>query len=244
VRLDAYLVAQGLARSRDTAKRAIAAGAVQVDGVSARKPSDKVPAGADVVYAGVEDAYVSRGALKLRHGLTRFDIDPEGATSLDLGASTGGFTQVLLEAGASRVYAVDVGRGQLAGPIASDPRVVNLEATHAKDLNRDNVADPIDLLVCDVSFISLTKALPAPSGLCRPGARICALLKPQFELGPDAIGKGGLVRLSTEESRDVLQHEVMPRIAGLGWVLSDMVESPIKGGEGNTEFLVAGTYAP
>jgi len=182
-------------------------------------------------------AWVSRGALKLIGALDHFGLDPTGAVALDIGASTGGFTEVLLARGARRVYAVDVGHGQLHARLREDPRVVVLERTNARQLNRDQVAEPVDLVVCDASFISLTLVLPPALALARPGAVLVALIKPQFEAGRGEVGKGGVVR-------DPAVHEaVCARIRAwltedMGWAVDGIAPSPITGPKGNREFLV------
>ncbi len=186
---------------------------------------------------GAEHPWVSRGGIKLAHGLDHFAIDPAGLVVLDIGASTGGFTDVALSRGAAKVYAVDVGHGQLAWKLRNDPRVVVLEKTNARHLTRDQVPDPAGLVVCDASFIGLETVLPAPLSLAAPGARLVALIKPQFEVGPARVGKGGVVR------DDALHEEVCARIAAWlparGWSVLGLTESPIRGPEGNKEFLIA-----
>ena len=237
-RLDQHLVATGAARSRERAREAVAAGLVTVNGQVARKASKSVGPSDEVACAGEAHGYVGRGALKLAAALDAFGADPSGRTCLDLGASTGGFTQVLLERGAARVFAVDVGHGQLAPEVATDPRVVNLERTHARALTRALVPDPVGLLVCDVSFISLTKALPPALALWAPDAEAVVLVKPQFELGPERLGKGGIVREAPEALAAWVEAEVSPWFAGQGWPVRGIMPSPITGGDGNAEFLV------
>ena len=237
MRLDAYLVATGAVRSRERAREAVAAGLVRVNGEVARKPAAKVADGDAVTCEGETHGYVGRGALKLAAGLRAFSLDVDGLTCLDLGASTGGFTEVLLSRGAARVYAVDVGHGQLAASLAEDPRVVNLERTHAKDLSRRLVPDPVDLVVCDVSFISLKKALPPALALCKEEAALCVLVKPQFELGRSRIGKGGIVRFDGSLPHWVAD-EIVPWFETQGWRSLGFMQSPITGGDGNTEFLL------
>ncbi len=235
MRLDQYLVEQGLFESRARAQAAIKAGLVRVNGAVAAKPSQTVSADADVAVEGDVHPYVSRGGLKLEAALKAMEIDSAGKVCLDLGASTGGFTDVLLRAGAAKVYAVDVGTGQLHAKIANDPRVVNLEQTHAKDLSLSLIPDPIEVIVCDVSFISLKKALPPALALAAPRARLAALIKPQFEVGPAGIGKGGLVKedLAEPAAKDIVQW-----IEGEGWNMIGLTGSPILGGAGNKEFLL------
>ena len=207
-----------------------------VDGAPALKPGRLVADTAKIDLAGGALAHVSRAGLKLAHGLDRFAIDPAGLVCLDIGASTGGFTEVLLERGASRVYAVDVGTGQLAPEIAADARVVDLSATDARALTRDLVPEPIGLIVVDVSFISLAKALPAALALARPGARLVCLVKPQFELGPGAVGGDGVVHDATARRRAL--DEVCRWLAEVGWTVAGHVASAVFGKSGNREWLV------
>jgi 23S rRNA (cytidine1920-2'-O)/16S rRNA (cytidine1409-2'-O)-methyltransferase len=185
--------------------------------------------------------YVGRGGLKLEHALTVWPVVVEGRTVLDVGASTGGFTDVLLAGGAARVYAVDVGHGQLAWKLRRDPRVVVLEKTNARHLDAALIPEPVDLVVCDASFIGLETVLPAALALARPGAALIALIKPQFEVGPARVGKGGVVR------DPALHAEVCARIAAwlptLGWRVLGIEPSPILGPEGNREFLIAARRA-
>ncbi len=238
LRLDQALVERGLFPSRARAKGAIEAGLVKVGGRAVTKSSAVIDPQADVQVDGDTHDYVSRGGMKLAAALDAFGVGPAGRICLDLGASTGGFTEVLLRAGAAKVYAVDVGHGQLHPRIAGDPRVIALERMHAKDLSRVVVPDAINLIVCDVSFISLTKALPPALALAAPPAELIALVKPQFEVGKSGLGKGGIVRGAeiagprvAAEIADWLarEHSFMP----LG-----IIESPIDGGDGNKEFLI------
>ena len=236
-RLDALLVDRGLARSRERAKAMVAEGRVRVSGLIATKPSAKVAADAIVESEGEGHAYVSRGALKLIAGLDAFTIDPANRTCLDLGASTGGFSQVLLERGAAHVFAVDVGRDQLAPEVAADPRVTNLEATHAKDLTPALISQPPSLLVCDVSFISVTKALPPVFPLLADRAEAVILIKPQFEVGRSRIGKGGIVK-DIASLPHWVSGTILPWFREQGWTVRGCMFSPITGGDGNTEFLL------
>ncbi|MEM9234290.1 MAG: TlyA family RNA methyltransferase [Pseudomonadota bacterium] len=244
MRLDAWLVETGAVRSRERAKEAIKAGNVRINGTLASKASTTISPTDEVTCEGETHAYVSRAALKLLKGLEYFKVDPAGKICLDLGASTGGFTQVLLEQGAIKIYAVDVGHGQLDEALCQSPQVINMERTHAKVLSRQLIADPIELLVCDVSFISLTKALPSAMSLCARGAKIVALVKPQFEVGPGHIGKGGLVSMPRQDQIEFIQRTIYPMLTGADWVVSGLTESPIKGGDGNTEYLLGAQYAP
>jgi 23S rRNA (cytidine1920-2'-O)/16S rRNA (cytidine1409-2'-O)-methyltransferase len=236
MRLDQALVAAGLAESRARAQALIAAGVVLVDGQPASKPAAQVAAGARLALSGDPMPYVSRGALKLRHALEAFGLDPAGAVALDLGASTGGFSQVLLEAGAAEVWAVDVGHGQLAPALRADPRLHAIEGLNARDLTAAHVPAP-DWIVADLAFISLVKALPPALALARPGATLVALVKPQFEVGPARVGKGGIVR--DPAARAEASEAVREFLEGAGWRVLGEVPSPIAGGDGNLESLVA-----
>ncbi len=237
-RADQMLVELGLAESRTKAQALIMAGAVYDGTRRVAKPGETLPPDCDLSVKGRDHPWVSRGGLKLEKGLSEFGIDPSGLTGLDIGASTGGFTDVLLHHGAAKVYAVDVGHGQLAWKLRQDDRVVVLERTNARNLTTDQVPEQVDILVCDASFISLTKILPAGMALAGPGACLVALIKPQFEVGRGKVGKGGVVR-------DPAQHtEVCETIRDWlasqeGWRVLGIAESPIKGPEGNVEFLIA-----
>jgi 23S rRNA (cytidine1920-2'-O)/16S rRNA (cytidine1409-2'-O)-methyltransferase len=201
------------------------------------KPGMPVATDRPLEVRGSDHPWVSRGGLKLAHALDQFAVDPDGLVVLDVGASTGGFTDVVLTRGANKVYAVDVGHGQLAWKLRNDPRVVVLEKTNARHLTAADVPDAVDLVVCDASFIGLETVLPAPLARAKAGARLIALIKPQFEVGKDRVGKGGVVRDA------VLHREVCERIAGWlphqGWTVIGITESPILGPEGNKEFLIA-----
>ena len=233
-RLDEALVARGLCPSRSRARDAVLRGTVKVDGEQASKPSQIVGANNVLTIADEAQAYVSRAALKLKHGLSHFGIAAREKHCLDIGASTGGFTQVLLEEGAAHVTAIDVGHGQMK---LQDPRVTLIEGLNARDLSAAHLAHPVQLIVCDVSFISLKLALPPALALAEKGAMLVALIKPQFEAGKDAIGKGGIVS-------DPLVHERVCReitefLRGQGWRVLGLTASPVEGGDGNREFLVA-----
>jgi 23S rRNA (cytidine1920-2'-O)/16S rRNA (cytidine1409-2'-O)-methyltransferase len=238
IRLDRALVTAGLAPSRSAAADLVRRGCVKVDGAPARKAGQSVSVNAMLAITGDARPYVSRGGLKLAAALKHFRIDPDGLTALDIGASTGGFTDVLLRGGARRVHAVDVGQGQLHASLRADNRVVVLEQCNARRLDAHLVPDAIDLLVCDVSFISLMKALPTAMELCRPGTELIALIKPQFEAGREHVGKGGIVR------DEKVHREVCERIErwledDMGWRASGLMPSPITGPDGNREFLIA-----
>jgi 23S rRNA (cytidine1920-2'-O)/16S rRNA (cytidine1409-2'-O)-methyltransferase len=240
MRLDQYLVERGEFESRARAQAAIRDGVVIVNGVVAGKPAARI-SGADIVKVGAGgNPYVSRGGLKLAAALDAFGVDPAGRICLDLGASTGGFSDVLLRRGAAKVYAVDVGVGQLHQRLHGEARLVNLEKTHARDLTVDLVPEAIDLVVCDVSFIGLRKALPPAFALCAAAAEIVALIKPQFELGPEKIGKGGIVRAGENEI-EALCDEIRQWFVEAGWRPRGIIGSPIAGGDGNREYLIAAT---
>lgn len=236
MRLDRRLVQTGAFESRAKAQAAIRAGKVRVDGSVAVKPAEDIPDTAQIEIEGPAYPYVSRGGVKLAAALDAFGLDPAGRVCLDLGASTGGFTEVLLRRGAARIYAVDVGAGQLHARIAADPRVVNFEKTHAKDLTRALIPEPPALIVCDVSFISLKKALPPALALAAPDARLIALVKPQFEVGPAHIGKGGIVK--DARAAEAARADIACWLGGQGWAVTGALDSPILGGDGNREFLI------
>jgi 23S rRNA (cytidine1920-2'-O)/16S rRNA (cytidine1409-2'-O)-methyltransferase len=236
VRLDQLLVARGLAESRSRAKAAIEAGGVTVDGAAAKAASQTVPEDAVVTYADAH-RWVGRGALKLDHALTLWPVAVEGRTVLDIGASTGGFTEVCLERGAARVFAVDVGSGQIHARVAADPRVVNLEHTDARDLTTARIPEPPQLIVCDASFIGLAKVLPAALSLAAPDADLVTLVKPQFEMESRGdVGRGGVVR--DVEARQAALDRVSAWLEAQGWRVGAVAESPITGGDGNVEFLL------
>lgn len=237
-RLDQLLVARGLAESRARAKAAIEAGGVTVDGVPARAASQSVGPDAVVVYADAH-RWVGRGALKLEHALSLWPVGVEGRTVLDVGASTGGFTEVCLVRGAARVFAVDVGSGQMHPRVAADPRVVNLEQTDARDLMPALIPEPPALIVCDASFIGLAKVLPVALLLAAPGADLVTLVKPQFEATGPGGTKKGVVR-DTGAQKAALS-AVCDWLEGEGWSVQATTESPITGGDGNVEFLLWAT---
>ncbi|KQY75077.1 TlyA family RNA methyltransferase [Brevundimonas sp. Root1423] len=234
-RLDQLLVARGLAESRSRAKAAIEAGGVTVDGAPAKAASQPVAEDAVVTYADAH-GWVGRGALKLDHALTLWPVEVAGRTVLDVGASTGGFTEVCLKRGAARVFAVDVGSGQMHARVAADTRVVNLEQTDARDLTLDLVPQPPGLIVCDASFIGLAKVLPAALALAAPGADLVTLVKPQFEAtGPGGTKKGVVKDPATQQA--ALQ-SVSEWLETQGWAVQDTAKSPITGGDGNVEYLL------
>jgi 23S rRNA (cytidine1920-2'-O)/16S rRNA (cytidine1409-2'-O)-methyltransferase len=200
------------------------------------KAGDLLAEDAALEVRGKDHPWVSRGGIKLDHGLIHFGFDVAGAVALDVGSSTGGFTDVLLSRGAVRVYAIDVGTNQLAWKLRQDPRVVVHEQTNARDLDRTIVPEPVDIITCDASFISLSKVLAAALELARPGAKLVALVKPQFEAGREEVGKGGVVRDSAVHRR--VCDEAAIWIASQGWRVLGVTESPITGPEGNVEFLL------
>jgi len=230
------LVARGLASSRTRAQALIMAGAVFSGEKKIAKAGDMLAEDATLEVRGKDHPWVSRGGLKLEHGLTHFGFDVTGSVALDVGYSKGGFTDVLLSRGAARVYAVDVGTNQLAWKLRQDPRVVVHEQTNARNLTVEIIPEPVDIVVCDASFISLTKVLPAALGLARQGARLVALVKPQFEAGREEVGKGGVVRDEAVHRR--VCDEAAGWVASQGWRVLGLVESPITGPEGNREFLL------
>ena len=242
IRADQLVADRGLAESRSKAAALILAGLVFSGEKRVAKPGDNLPADAPLELRGQDHPWVSRGGLKLAHGLAHFGFPVEGRVAIDVGASTGGFTDVLLAHGAARVYAVDVGHGQLAWKLRTDPRVVVTERTNARYLSRAEIPEPVDLIVCDASFIGLETLLPAPLALAAPGAHLIALIKPQFEVGPSQVGKGGVVR------DPALHRAVCARISAWlaaqpGWTVLGIAESPITGPEGNKEFLIAARRA-
>ncbi|WP_286830988.1 MULTISPECIES: TlyA family RNA methyltransferase [Kordiimonas] len=243
VRADVALVDRGLVESRAKAQALIMAGVVFSGETKILKAGQQIKDGQALEVRGKEHDWVSRGGLKLEKGLKEFEVDPTGLVAIDVGASTGGFTDVLLQGGAQKVYAVDVGHGQLAWKLRQDERVVVMEKTNARYLDAEAIPDPIDIVVCDASFISLKTVLPAAMALVKPGGRLIALIKPQFEVGRENVGKGGVVRdpeLHTAVCEDMqtwLNNEMD------GWTACGLTESPIKGPEGNIEFLLYGEKA-
>ena len=240
MRADALLVANGLAASRDRARALILAGGVSVDGVTLSKAGRMLPIDAKLILTAEDIPWVSRGALKLLGGLAAFgEIDPKGRVCLDIGASTGGFTEVLLANGAAKVVAVDVGHDQLHPRLCDDPRVVVMQGVNARTLTPDMVAKAPQLLVCDASFISLSKVLPAAMEVAAPRAYMVALIKPQFEVGKGLVGKGGVVRDPALHASTIRKIEHWLTDV-MGWRHIGTVPSPLKGPDGNSEFLIAG----
>lgn len=236
-RLDEALVGRGLYPTRSRARDAIKRGTVAVDGAVVTKPAQLVTDEAIIGLADAASAYVSRAALKLKYALDHFALSPQDLNCLDIGASTGGFSEVLLERGALHVSAIDVGHDQFASSLRGDPRITLWEGLNARDLTREHVREPLQLIVCDVSFISLKLALPAALDLAVTGARLVALIKPQFEAGREALGRDGIVR--SETLRQQICDDIASWLKGRRWDVIGLVPSPLKGGSGNSEFLIA-----
>lgn len=241
IRADQMLVDRGLAESRTRAQALIMAGLVFAGDRKVEKPGQALADDAVLDVRGRDHPWVSRGGIKLAHGLDHFGWDVAGAVAIDVGSSTGGFTDVLLGRGATRVYAVDSGTNQLAWKLRQDPRVIVHEQTSARVLTPSHIPEPVDLIVCDASFIGLAKVLEVPLGFAAPGARLLALIKPQFEAGRDEVGKGGVVRDPAVHER--VCREVADWVAAQGWTVEGVTQSPITGPEGNVEFLIAARRA-
>lgn len=235
-RLDVLLVKRGLQPSRERARQAIEAGLVSVAGQVTTKPAFRCDAACELVVTGSVHPYVSRGGLKLAQALDGFALAPAGAIALDIGASTGGFTDCLLQRGAARVYAVDVGTDQLAPALRADPRVISLEQTNARYLTGEQIPEPINLVTIDVSFISLDRLWAAILPLMAPAAAVVALVKPQFEAGPTAVGRNGVVRSPAVHARVIIAAAQAAQAAGLA--VAGLTYSPVRGPEGNIEFLL------
>jgi len=239
IRVDVALVDRGLVESRTKAQALIMAGVVYSGETKITKAGHQIASDTALDVRGKDHPWVSRGGLKLEKGLKEFSMDVNGAVVIDIGASTGGFTDVALVKGAAKVYAVDVGRGQLAWKLRNDERVVVMEKTNARYLTGEEIPEPVDMVVCDASFISLKTVLPAALSFVKPGGALIALIKPQFEVGRDNVGKGGVVRdpdLHAAVCEDIrLWLDAMP-----DWRAIGVTESPIKGPEGNIEFLICG----
>ncbi len=236
LRLDRYLVERGLVESREKGQALILAGSVLVNGQKVDKAGALVPADADIRILGDQLPYVSRGGLKLEAALTHFDVSVQGRIALDIGASTGGFTDCLLQRGCRKVYAVDVGYGQMAWKLRQDPRVVLIERTNIRQIEPGIIPERADIAVIDVSFISLEKVIPAVVRLLRPGASVIALIKPQFEVGRDRVGKGGIVR--DDAAREEAKERIAAFLAAQGFLVRGVIPSPITGQDGNVEFLL------
>jgi 23S rRNA (cytidine1920-2'-O)/16S rRNA (cytidine1409-2'-O)-methyltransferase len=237
IRADQLLVDRGLAESRTRAQALILAGLAFIGDRKIDKAGQQVAADAAISVKGRDHPWVSRGGIKLDHALTHLGWDVAGTVAIDVGSSTGGFTDVLLSRGAARVYAVDSGTNQLAWKLRQDERVIVHEQTSARILTPTHIPEPIDLIVCDASFIALSKVLPVPMSFAKDGARLVALIKPQFEAERGEVGKKGVVRDPVVHVR--VCGEVRAWLEGEGWAVVDLVESPITGPEGNVEFLIA-----
>ena len=236
-RADQMLVDRGLAESRTRAQALIMAGLVFAGDRKVDKPGQPLAGDVTLDVRGRDHPWVSRGGIKLAHALQHFGWDVTGAIAIDVGSSTGGFTDVLLAGGAARVYAVDSGTNQLSWKLRQDPRVRVHEQTSARILTAEHIPEPVNLIVCDASFIGLAKVLERPLTFARAGARLLALIKPQFEAGREEVGKGGVVRDESVHAR--VCTEVREWLEGIGWRVEGVVESPITGPEGNVEFLIA-----
>jgi len=236
VRADQLLVSRGLAESRTRAQALIMAGAVFSGEKKLAKAGDMLAEGAPLEVRGKDHPWVSRGGIKLHHGLSHFGFDVTSAVALDVGSSTGGFTDVLLSRGAAKVYAVDVGTNQLAWKLRQDSRVIVHEQTNARRLNSNIIPESVDVIVCDASFIGLAKVLEAPLRLAKHGAKLVALIKPQFEAGRVEVGKGGVVRDPAVHERVCAAAKAW--VEAQGWAVLGITQSPITGPEGNVEFLM------
>ncbi len=236
-RLDIALVERGLCESRSRAQALIKSGLVLLNGNKVLKASADVLPDDAVELAGADHPWVSRGGLKLAKAIEYFNLAPKDVVAIDVGASTGGFTDVLLHHGARKVYAVDVGQDQLVAKLRDDTRVINLEKTNARDLTAVLIPEPIDWVVCDASFISLTLVLPSALALAKPGAQLVALIKPQFEVGKGRVGKGGVVK--DEALHEEVCQQIQAFLAASGWQVQGLTESPILGPAGNKEFLIS-----
>ena len=237
MRVDQVLVARGLAESRARAQALVMAGIVFAGETKIAKPGQPVAEDAPIEVRGRDHPWVSRGGLKLAHALDAFDLDPTGAIAMDIGSSTGGFTDVLLQRGAAHVFAVDSGTNQLAWSLRQDNRVTVHEQTSARILTRDHITQDCDWVVCDASFIAMAKVLERPLQLAAPQCRLVSLIKPQFEVGREEVGKGGVVRDPSLHQR--VCDEVREWLETGGWQVQGIVESPITGPKGNVEFLVS-----
>ncbi len=238
-RADQLLVDRGLAESRTRAQALILAGLAFVGDRKIDKAGQQIADDADISVKGRDHPWVSRGGIKLDHALSHLGWDVAGAVAIDVGSSTGGFTDVMLSRGVVRVYAVDSGTNQLAWKLRQDERVIVHEQTSARILTPTHIPEPVDLIVCDASFIALSKVLPVPMSFAKPGARIVALIKPQFEAERHEVGKKGVIRDAAIHAR--VCAEVRDWLESEGWQVIDLVESPITGPEGNVEFLIAAT---
>jgi 23S rRNA (cytidine1920-2'-O)/16S rRNA (cytidine1409-2'-O)-methyltransferase len=236
-RVDQLLVERGLAESRARAQALVMAGLVFAGESKIDKPGHQLPEDAALEVRGRDHPWVSRGGIKLAHALEHFGLDPAGATAMDIGSSTGGFTDVLLSKGAAHVFAVDSGTNQLAWRLREDPRVTVLEQLSARLLTRDHITCDCDWVVCDASFISLAKVLEVPLELAAPACQLVALIKPQFEVGRAEVGKGGVVRDPLLHAR--VCDDVRGWLEARGWDIAGITQSPITGPQGNVEFLIS-----
>ncbi len=236
-RVDQLLVERGLAESRARAQALVMAGLVFIGDNKVDKPGQQVADDIAMTVRGRDHPWVSRGGIKLAHALEHFGLDPVGAVAMDIGSSTGGFTDVLLTYGAEHVFCVDSGTNQLTWKLREDPRVTVLEQLSARLLTRDHITRPCDWVVCDASFISLAKVLEVPLQVAAPECRLVALIKPQFEVGREEVGKGGVVRDPALHER--VCEEVRGWLEGLGWTVQGIATSPITGPQGNVEFLIS-----
>lgn len=237
--MDHLLVERGLAESRTRAQALVMAGLVFAGETKIAKPGQQIASDAELEVRGRDHPWVSRGGIKLAHAIEHFEIDVRGAVAMDIGSSTGGFTDVMLQGGASHVFAVDSGTNQLAWKLRQDERVTVLEQTSARILTRDHITQDCNLVVCDASFIGLAKVLERPLELAARQCRLVALIKPQFEVEKHEVGKGGVVRDQVLHER--VQGEVREWLEGLGWHIEGIVQSPITGPQGNVEFLISAT---
>lgn len=242
IRLDQLIVDRGLAESKTRAQALVMAGHVFVGDVKVSKPGQQLSVDAEISVKGSDHPWVSRGGIKLAHALEEFEIDVAGLIAIDVGSSTGGFTDVLLTAGAAKVYAVDSGTNQLAWKLRQDERVIVHEQTSARILTDAHIPESVDLIVCDASFIGLAKVLERPLTFAKPDAQLVALIKPQFEAGREEVGKGGVVRDEAVHQR--VCGEVSAWLENSGWSVRGMTTSPITGPQGNVEFLVWAGKAP
>ncbi|MFN3774774.1 TlyA family RNA methyltransferase [Sphingomonas parapaucimobilis] len=236
-RVDQMLVDRGLVESRSRAQALVMAGLVFSGETKIAKPGQQLAEDAVLDVRGRDHPWVSRGGIKLAHGLEHFGWDVTDAVAIDVGSSTGGFTDVLLQKGVAKVYAVDSGTNQLAWSLRQDPRVIVHEQTSARILTEAHIPEPVDIIVCDASFIGLAKVLERPLSFAKPGARLLALIKPQFEAGREEVGKGGVVRDAAVHQR--VCDQVVAWLSDSGWQVAGVTQSPITGPEGNIEFLVA-----
>jgi len=236
-RVDQMLVDRGLVESRSRAQALVMAGLVFSGETKIAKPGQQLAEDAVLDVRGRDHPWVSRGGIKLAHGLEHFGWDVTDTVAIDVGSSTGGFTDVLLQKGAAKVYAVDSGTNQLAWSLRQDPRVIVHEQTSARILTEAHIPEPVDIIVCDASFIGLAKVLERPLSFAKPGARLLALIKPQFEAGREEVGKGGVVRDPAVHQR--VCDQVVAWLTDSGWQVAGVTQSPITGPEGNIEFLVA-----